>query len=87
MTQKAFDRAVIALGAVLVEPAANPSACNGDIARATEYIEMAGTSFGAVSDRARELIASDAFRRVHRLLEGELISRPYLNAEEIAELL
>ncbi len=85
--QKAFDRAVIALGAVLVDPTDRIEACDADVVRATEYCALAGCSFGEVSDRAREVIATDAFRRIHRLFEGELIARPHLDASEVEELL
>lgn len=85
--QMAADRAVIAIGAVLREPTLDASACDDDIARAEEYARLAGCSLAEAADRARELLATDECRRVHRLFEGELISRPYLNADAIEELL
>lgn len=86
--QKAFDRAVIALGAVLVE-SGHPGlfSCDEDVTRASEYALEADTSLGQVTERAKELIGSDLFRTGHAAIENALMSKTHLDEATVAELL
>ncbi|MEX0755333.1 MAG: hypothetical protein WD556_09515 [Actinomycetota bacterium] len=86
VSTKAFDRALVALGAVLVEDLGS-GRCDEDVARAREYLRLADATFEAASERARGLIASRPFRQLHRGVQFALFDRPHLDADDLRPIL